>query len=398
MKRRDFLGAIAGSFALTKTGRIPGAIAQERNTTRTLHESAAERLLQIYSYIPDTAEYEALAVGDALWSDIGKQFDAFGYRHSREGYFDQRGEGHFPWVALGYGSDSHYVEPHIYDYVPVLAADQTLQLGANPTELRLFTGIDPAVPAGIFQQKGYATHAFASGAVYIHALQDPLNRILWNRFAVLLDHGVLAWFNSEESAHDYASWKENGKSSLADNEAIRRALGLAESDAITYAWVDGSRLHLDGSVRKVLGDYASDEMVEAVREDLLPSISEQEQLFGLMPQIHTLTVGYDAGASSKPEPLVPGYDVPQAHVKLKLGSESDARLAAKIIEWRMENAISFVTRGNVDFTSFQPLPFDFDEARDGILIQRFGEADAARRIHGMLSQFDLAIYGWGEFS
>lgn len=403
MNRRDFLSAVSGSLALSIVGTTAGTTsAQWFGQGRTIHETAAERLLQVYSYVPNTPEYEALALGDALWSDISKQYDAFGYRHSRADYHEQeRGTGHFSWLTLGNDPTGNWSDPGRYVYVPPLAADQFLRMGESdfPQTVTIFTGIDVAIPASIFNDKGYAATSIVGGTLYIHADQAVVKDITWNRFAVLLDEGVLAWFNSEESAQHYASWKESGESSLADSEVLREQLALAQRDAITYAWVDGSRLNRDGSAKRVLGDYASAETLEAYRDQLRPAISLEDQLFGRMPQIHSLLVGCDAGASLEPEPVVSGYDVPQGHVKLQFGSDSDAHLAAEIIEWRMKNARSFVTREVIDFEPFQPLPIDTSEAHEGVLIQRFEEPYmSAHRIRGMMLQFDLAIYGWGEFS
>lgn len=239
MNRREFLGAISGSFALSMIASYIGATAQERNAIRTIHETAAERLLQMYSYIPKTPEYEASAVDDALWADLSKQFDAYGYLHHREAFFDDLGTSAATWFTQAGAVQRHPREPDFYVHVPVVMVDQVLEIGEShfPNTLTLLTGVDPTIPAGIFQEKGYDNTSFSGGMIYIHAEQAVVKQITWNRFAVLLDEGVLAWFYSEKQAHNYAAWIEAGGSSLADSQLVRRHLELVEPDAITLASV-----------------------------------------------------------------------------------------------------------------------------------------------------------------
>lgn len=403
MKRREFLGAISGSFALSMASPYLGATAQERNTTRTIHETAAERLRQVYSYVPNTPEYEALAVDDVHWADLSKQFDAFGYLHRRKAFFDDVGIAGSVWLARG---GAFQAQAESFVYVPTMTADQVLEIGAShvPPKLTLLTGIDPTIPAGIFQEKGYESMSFKGGSVYVHAEQDVVKKITWNRFAVLLNEGVLVWFDSAQQAHNYAAWIEAGKSSLADRQLVPRHLELVEPDAITLASVLGARLDMDGSARRVLGDYASEDTVEAFKDQVIVPIRRQEELFGKMPRVQSMTVSFDAGAlyisdSEKPAPeLVSGYGVPRAHVKLTFGSNDDAYLAGEIIEWRMKNAPSWINREIIDFEPLQPRPIDRSDVRNGVLTHRFDQPTAARHVQGMLLQSDLAIYGWGEFS
>lgn len=387
MKRRELLGAIAGSFALSITGPRLGVKAQERNTVRTINETAAERLRQVYSYVPNTPEYEALALGDTLWSDISKQLDAFGYLHRGEAFIDDLKTGGAWWFTLG---NAHLAwpldEPDLLVYVPVFATEQVLQLGGGFPVLTLFMGIDPAVPAGVFQKQGYTATSFAGGVIYVHAEPDGRKRISWNRFAVLLDDGVLAWCDSEKTARDYATWVEGGEGgriSLVDSQAIDRQLELVEFDAITMAWMDGSVF----DVRT---------MEETPHAHTL--IVEEEEVFGKMPQLLSLSVGVDAGAWWDPDVPAPetvdGYGTPKSYVKLRYFSDDDARMAAEIIEWRMKNAPSWREKIPHDFERYQPHPIDLSDVRDGVLIQRFGVPRGGQVILAFVRNEDPFLYGW----
>lgn len=401
MNRRDFLGAIGGSFSLSMACPFPGAIAQDRSTIRTVHETTAERLLQVYSYVPHTPKYEALALDDALWSDISKEFDAFGYRDSRADYFEEREQFYLNWLTVGNSpSWAHFEEPARYDFVPTLSADQIFQLGVfdPPTTLTLYTGIDPAIPTAKFEERDFSVSPIVGGALFTHPDMDVRWDITWNRFAILLDEGVLVWFETQELAEEYAAWRDAGGFSLADSVILHEKLRFAGFDAVTYAWADGSRVNLNGSIRRVLGEYAAAETIEAYRDQMMQTFEQQERLIGKMPRIQSVIIGADAGAYPVPELLMTGYDAPEAYIRLQLDSESEAYLAAAIITWRMENSPSFISREFIDFEPFDPLPFDFGEATEGILVQRFGNPLAAHRVLHMLQQYDPAIYGWGELS
>jgi hypothetical protein len=394
MNRRAFVAGLTSAAALSRLQVDP--VGAQTGSSRTIQASAEDRLLELLALIPDSDRFRSLLASEMRWVDVAKQIDAFGHSGNPSNVAGSvLNQGYWPTNSDFLLSRRREVLLHLDQALSMEYRDQS-------ESLSIFVGADADALAGELRERGYEEVTFNDVTVMTHEEPDLRNQIQGdNRFvAVLHAHAAAVFASSEAAILEYAGLVASHGPTMdeADPGGI---LAMLRADSWSQSWLPGSVLDKSEVEFTATADL---ELVE--RREIVRGLEHLEQRsFGVAPEVLELAVGIDAGLPTKnlrnpdatPIPVAEGYDEqPSEYIFLQYASEEDARRASDIIEWRWENAISWMT-GEPLVDMLSPQPIDQSRIESGLILQAFAYPFATHAVANMIFQRDLALYGWGTW-
>lgn len=356
--------------------------------------AADVRWLDLLRVLPDTPSLRSAMNGEVIWSDNLKQAQAL---------LPADGQGPtaiwnyqiMPDFQLGISPDDRET------FMKHVDQSLSLQQGHPDEQVHLINGVsDPETLIHDLENRPYDEITRREGITTFVAQQLNLRGGI-NSSAqlnlVVTDSGIVASFPQRDALLDFTLHYLSPGPSLADRAKDFRHWNLP-TNCVTLIGIHGSMLAL---ARMQFNPAVDATMRNRIRAPFL----ESDQIFGVMPEILRLSVGWDAGhnggnlrSQNGPYPVLPPYSDPISYVYTQFADRVSAERAAEIIAWRWENMVSFVNGDSELGQLFGAGDIAVLEEDPTVIRQVFKGYPGAKRVQDMILRNDLVIYGWGNFS